>query len=112
MDFDIQEKSREGTPVLELSGSLMDTEALRLSRVLKTLEANGAPRIIIDVSKLDFIDSHGLGLLVYHHTVMTDSGRQLIIVNANPDPQSYVRGLAETTGLTKVLTIVNSWDFH
>ena len=55
---------------------------------------------------VDFLNSHGLGMIVYFHTLMQKQGRQLLILNSNSDPSAYLENLFATTNLDKVLTII------
>jgi len=58
------------------------------------------------VTRADFIDSHGLGVIVYFHTLMQKEKRSFVIVNGNPDKGAYLNRLFELTNLDKVLNIV------
>jgi len=91
--------------MLHLTGMLMDTDVYSFSRELKALAKTGTPKIIVDLSKTDFIDSHGLGVLVFHYTSMQREGKSLIILNENTNPASYINGLLKTTGMINVLKI-------
>ncbi len=106
MGFNITENSYRGIPVLLLEGSLMDTDALRFSRALRNLIKNGHPQVGVDISRLEYIDSHGLGLLVYHSNTLKKEKRSLIIFNSNTDPDSYINKLISSTNLHVALTIL------
>ncbi|MBD3315615.1 MAG: STAS domain-containing protein, partial [Chitinivibrionales bacterium] len=67
-------------------------------------------RVIVDVSDTDFIDSHGVGIIVYYHTLMEKANKQLLLLNQNPDPSAYMTRLFEMTNLNKVLNVVTSLD--
>lgn len=64
------------------------------------------PKFVIDVSKADFLDSHGLGTLVYYHTLMQKENRQLLILNTNSDRSAYINRLFELTGLDNVFNMI------
>ena len=49
------------------------------------------------------MDSHGLGTIVYYHTLMQKEKRKLILVNKNTDETSYLNRLFSLTNLDKVL---------
>jgi anti-anti-sigma factor len=67
-------------------------------------------KLIVDVSEADFIDSHGIGIIVYYHTLMQKSNATLIILNGNPNPVAYMTRLFEMTNLNKVLNVIGSVD--
>lgn len=110
MAFDIQKSEYQGVPVLRLVDTLMDSDVYWFSRELKALAKSGCPRVIIDVTETSFIDSHGLGVLVYQANNFKKENRGMYILNENQDPEGYVSGLFVTTGLNEVLTIVHSKD--
>jgi anti-anti-sigma factor len=110
MDFDIQKTESNQVPIVRVMGALMDSEVYRFSRDLKAAAKLGAPKIAIDVSHTEFMDSHALGLLVFHHSALQKEGRSLVIINENPDPLSYIRGLLDTTGLSRILQVVDNVD--
>lgn len=98
----------ENLPVVTVSGRAVDVDVKKLARKLESVYKRKAGRIVVDISGTDFIDSHGLGTIVYFHTLMQKQNRELVILNANPDPNSYIARLFELTHLNKVLRIVNS----
>jgi len=105
MAFSIQKSERNGVPILHLVGMLMDNDVYWFSREMKALLKSGAIKAVIDLTQTEFIDSHGLGLLVYHYTAMQKEGKQLIILNENKDPYAYINGLLQTTGLINLLRV-------
>ncbi len=103
---DINVKKEETASVVELKGRIADLDVKRVQHKIQQLYKKKVPRIIIDVSKTSFLDSHGLGTIVYFHTLMQKEGRQLLILNTNGDRSAYINRLFELTNLDKVLNIV------
>jgi anti-anti-sigma factor len=97
-------------PVIQLSGRVIDVDAKKLVRMLDTLYKKTMPIIVLDVTNTDFIDSHGLGTVVYYHTLMVKASRELVILNSNANPNAYLNRLFELTHLNKVLRIVPSLE--
>jgi len=95
-------------PVIQLSGRVVDVDVKKLARILDKFYRKKYAQLILDVSGTDFMDSHGLGIVVYYHTLMQKAGRELLILNTNQDPNSYLRRLFELTHLDKVLRIIDS----
>lgn len=58
--------------------------------------------VVIDLSKLEFIDSTGLGLLVRTHSARQSSGQRLVIVEGS----GQVRRLLQLTGLSERLDLL------
>ena len=107
MTLEVTLKKNDETPILELTGRIIDVDVKKFQRRIDQLYKKKEPKIIVDVSRANFIDSHGLGTIVYYHTLMQKEKRQLIILNTNTDRSSYLNRLFELTNLDKVLTIVN-----
>ena len=110
MSFEMKARRVRNVPVLELSGRAIDVDAQKFSRKLKSAYRQGAPKIVIDLSRTDFLDSNALGVIVYYDNLFRKENRRLIILNGNPDAGSYVRRLFELTNLDKVIKTVSSPD--
>jgi anti-anti-sigma factor len=94
-------------PVIELTGRIIDADVKIFQKKLDHFYNEMYPRIILEVTNATFIDSHGLGTIVYYHTLMHNEQRELIIVNANKNTESYLNQLFEMTNLNKVLKIID-----
>ncbi|KMQ50152.1 hypothetical protein CHISP_2922 [Chitinispirillum alkaliphilum] len=94
--------------ILELEGRLIDVDVKRFQRKLDQLYKKKLSEIILDVSRVNFIDSHGLGTIVYYHTLMQKEKRQLIILNENTNENSYLNRLFDLTNLNRVLHIITA----
>jgi len=111
MALEVVVKSEEQDPIVELTGKIVDADVKRLQGKLDSIyKGKEVARIVLDVTKADFIDSHGLGVIVYFHTLMQKEKRTFVILNANPDQDSYLNRLFEVTNLDKVLNIVCTID--
>jgi anti-anti-sigma factor len=103
---DANVKKEEAASIVELKGRIADLDVKRVQHRIEQLYKKKYPRIVIDVSRATFLDSHGLGTIVYFHTLMQKDGRQLLILNTNGDRSAYINRLFELTNLDKVLNIV------
>jgi len=111
MALDIVIKSEGADPIVELSGKIVDVDVKKIQHHLDLLHKDSKnKRIVLDVTRADFIDSHGLGVVVYFHTLMQKDKRDFVIVNGNPDKSAYLHRLFELTNLDKVLKIVTKLE--
>lgn len=99
-------KKEEALPIVELRGRIADLDVKRVQHKIEQLYKKKTSKIIIDVSGASFLDSHGLGTIVYYHTLMQKEGRKLLILNTNTDRSAYINRLFELTNLDKVLNII------
>ena len=96
---------------IELSGVLNFDSVVELrEQGFLAIEAIESEKIIVDISKTEFIDSNGLGIILYYHTLIQKNGRELILLNSNPSPQAYMTRLLEFTQLTNVFKVITSLE--
>ena len=89
------------TAVLVLLGSLDIDTAPSLKANLTRLVERPSPRVVVDVSGLDFCDSMGVGVLVAAHGRAMDRGGWVRLAA----PSGFLRRLFDTLGLTDYLAI-------
>jgi anti-sigma B factor antagonist len=87
---------------LELRGELDMSGTDRLRVALEQAEEPPSGLLVLDLSKLDFIDSTGLEVLLRAARRAHDSGRRLIVAR----PSRYVRRLLEMTAIDQTLDVV------
>ncbi|MFC7531035.1 STAS domain-containing protein [Actinoplanes sp. GCM10030250] len=87
------------TAVLVLRGSLDIDTAPALKANLGRLVERPSPRIVVDVSGLDFCDSMGVGVLVTAHGRATERGGWVRLAA----PSGFLRRLFDTLGLSDYL---------
>jgi anti-anti-sigma factor len=104
--FQVAVESSDGTSVLAVSGELDLAAAEVFAEALRAASEIGSETVIIDLRKLEFIDSTGLSLLVRGQRDTEQRGGMFGIVNGGPQ----VRRVIELTGLEKVLRVVASPD--
>ena len=99
MALDIQQREREGITVLELNGRItVGPEASALRDKCAQLAAEGKKNVVLELSKVDFIDSTGLGALVMIATSLRKAGGAVKLVNLN-------RRNIELLVMTKLATV-------
>jgi anti-sigma B factor antagonist len=74
----IKERRRDGIAILDLSGKLMggpDAEAF--SEAVKTLMHEGVLNFIVNLEKVKWVNSTGLGILISGYTTVKRAGGEL-----------------------------------
>lgn len=94
--LDIEVNGRGARRVLLLSGQLDLDSASQLDLALEAACADGAREVVLDLQKLDFIDSTGLGTLLSGRTFCEQQGCRYFIYT--PVPASFKR-LFDVTGI-------------
>ena len=80
----IKERKRDGVAVLEMSGKLMggpDAEAF--AEILKTLIHEGCHNVIVNMERVSWVNSTGLGILISGYTTLKKSGGELKLLNVS-----------------------------
>ena len=85
----MESEERDGLVHVALRGELDLSSAGKLQEELRRVEATAPPVIVLDLSKLVFLDSTGLRCLVTADERARDEGRRVVIVRG-PDPVQRV----------------------
>jgi anti-sigma B factor antagonist len=107
MDLMLNEYSAaQGQTVVEVSGEIDVYTAPRLRETLVNLVDAGNYRLIVDMERVEFLDSTGLGVLVggLKRVRAHDGGIDLVCT------QGRILRIFRITGLSRVFSIFNSVD--
>jgi anti-anti-sigma factor len=106
--------SRYGkVPVVQVMGRVNDMErsgTKTLSDTIRKVCRTSKGAVVIDISAIQFLDSHGLGVLVFHNSIMERAGRRLIFFNSNRNQTSYMNRLFECTNLFRIFTVIDDLE--
>ncbi len=83
-EFEIQILSTGLRPLVALIGELDINSAPKVREALLTLQGQGATGFVLDVTKLSFIDSTGLGTLVAVWNALGSPERAIRLAGATP----------------------------
>ncbi len=106
MDLSLDAREAEGRTVLEVGGEIDVYTAPKLRDAISDLVADGKYHLIVDMEKVDFLDSTGLGVLVggLKKVRAHDGSMELICT------QERLLKIFRITGLAKVFTIHDSHE--
>jgi anti-sigma B factor antagonist len=90
--------------VLIVSGELDIATAPALRDRLETAIKDGKHRLVIDLRAIDFLDSVALATIVHARKELPEDGKLALAV----EPGSYVMLIFESSGLDKMLDLVDS----
>ena len=91
----VEREDRDGVPHLELVGELDLSTVDPLKLRLELVERESPEAIVVDLRRVTFMDSMGLGILVSHRLRAKQAGRRLLLV---PGPKP-IQDLFELTGM-------------
>lgn len=94
-----------GIVVLELTGKIsLGRESQRIETVVQDLLRQDEKKIVLDISRVDHMDSTGIGILAYCYGTINRSGGDLRIAGAS----GKVLHLLQITRLDGVLPLSNT----
>ena len=98
----LQEKIENGFKLI-LHGELTLKSVPEVESALKKIVQEKQKSLMIDMRKLNYVDSSGLRLLVnYHHEISSNQGRLTLF-----SPSQNVKKVLELTRLSQILHIQN-----
>jgi anti-sigma B factor antagonist len=104
MSLHIEQRECEGVVILDLKGSLVLGHGdLELRDRLPSLQQSGNVNIVLNLKDVDYIDSTGLGTLVYGLAKVRKAGGRLALVNLN-------RSHLALFSLAKLATVFELFD--
>lgn len=100
----ITDRENNGVTVLEIKGNIMgeDDGNLFYGR-LKELIEKGKKKIVIDLSRVEWINSRGLGILISGLTTMRNSGGELKLAHVGQKINSLLT-------MTRLMTAFDSYE--
>ena len=91
----VERHDHDGVPHLELIGELDLSTVDPLKLRLELVEREEPHTIVVDLRRVTFMDSMGLGILVSHRVRGRQAGRRLVLVEG----PRHIQDLFELTGM-------------
>ncbi|MEE9552941.1 MAG: STAS domain-containing protein [candidate division Zixibacteria bacterium] len=100
----IADREDNGIVVLELKGNIMggDDEAVFYDKLRELIEQN-KKKVVLDLAKVEWINSRGLGILISGLTTMRNNKGQLKIARVAEKVESLLT-------MTRLITVFDSYD--
>jgi len=85
----IKERKRDGVVILELNGKLMGgPDAATFNDTLKTLIHEGQRNFLVDLARVNWVNSTGLGILISGYSTVRRGGGDLRLLNVSERVES------------------------
>ncbi|MBD3392162.1 MAG: anti-sigma factor antagonist [Chitinivibrionales bacterium] len=97
---------KNALPVVQVIGELTGNDSARVSKKILAQRAGKSKMVVVDLSETTFLDSHGLGVLVYAWRRLEERDQELVFMN----PPPFVQNIFQGTNLANVLRVVESLD--
>ena len=102
--FRVDVRTERGATVITVSGELDLASSPILEQRLEQVFGSDATVVILDLRKLDFMDSTGLSVLIKAHHTAEQAARRLYLVEGPPQ----VQRLLSLTGVGERLSVVET----
>ena len=100
----IKEEMKAGVAILEIKGKLMGgPETAEVHQRVKDLVSNGVKKVLVDLGKVTWMNSTGLGTLMSSLTTMKNAQGDLKLARATEKVKSLFM-------ITKLITIFDTYD--
>jgi anti-sigma B factor antagonist len=100
----LTDREQDGVVILQPKGKIMGgpDASLLHDKLHEVIEA-GNKKVVIDLSKVDWMNSTGLGILISSYTTLRNNDGQLKLANVTDKIQSLLI-------ITKLVTVFDSYD--
>ena len=100
----VKEKMEGDVAVLQLSGKLLGgPETKEIHDHIKGLVADNIKKIVVDLSRVKWMNSSGLGILMASYTTLKNAEGDLVLANITDKVNSLLM-------ITQLMTIFKSFD--
>lgn len=107
MNFKMETRTLESElPIIELEGEVDVYTAPQLKQQMISLLESGAKELIVDLTKVDYLDSTALGVLIGGLKRMRERDGNMVLICPSP----RIRRVFEITGLDKIFDIFNAQE--
>lgn len=104
MGIKVKVRNLNGTPILEIHGKVSSGAAIKISQKLESYAGKPCRKIFVDLSHIDYIDSHWLGVFVYSWKLLKEHNQTLAFII----PPGFIRDLFKTSNLDRTFVIIDS----
>lgn len=101
MNLKVSPRAVDGTQVLDLEGEVDVYTAPLLRQAIVDLVEGGATHVLINLERVDYLDSTGLGILIGGVKRLKEQGGALRLVG----PSARITRIFEITGLNKIFDV-------
>jgi anti-sigma B factor antagonist len=104
MALEINARDSGGVKILELTGKVMlGAESNKLRNAIKDALGQGDAQLVLDLGKVSYIDSAGLGTLIAGFTTARNQGGNMKLAN-------LTRKFREQLNITKLVTVFDVYE--
>lgn len=93
--------------IVELKGDVDHNSSYDIKlKIDEEIKKNPITTLILDMNKLEFMDSSGIGLILGRYKLLKSLGGTVVIVNPSP----HILKIINMSGLHKIIYVYNSME--
>jgi len=89
---------------VRVSGDIYSVNGIKLSKTLENLQASKYEKIIVDLSNVGYIDSCGIGGLIYSQKILQKHNKKIVL----SAPLDYIRILFRDCAVEKAFEVISN----
>jgi len=103
-DLEVKERQAGDVTILDMNGSVrMGEGSISLRNAIRRLVDEGKKKILLNLARVNYIDSSGIGELIANYTTASREGGQLKLLNLTDKIQNLLV-------ITKLLTVFDVYE--
>ena len=106
MAIKIETRKYNDSIVLTIRGRVTPEDTLKISKKIISLAWRRFRFAVVDLSSLDYLNSHWIGVFVHTWKVLHDKNKHLVFLI----PKGFIRNQFTTASLGRIFTIIESLD--
>ena len=106
MSCKIKVKKLNSAYLLKISGRMVSDDASKVALTIEKCFKKKLETIVVDLTEIEYIDSHGLGVFVFAWRNGLEVGKKLCFYN----PQGFVEEMFNETKLISILEFVDNLE--
>jgi stage II sporulation protein AA (anti-sigma F factor antagonist) len=106
LNFDVESRVEGDRAIVTVRGDFDLQVAERVVHEIEEVEERSPALLVIDLSRLSFLDSSGMGVIAAAQARAVEAGRRIVLVK----PPYTVRRAFELSGFDDVIEVVDDLD--
>lgn len=103
----ITSRYTDGRLLIQPHGELDHHSARQaMEEIIEAVDSTLPRELLLDMSKLSFMDSSGIAVIIKTNRRITEAGGKMLIVSPQPQPKKVI----EAAGIDRLIEIHSKWE--
>ena len=97
----------DGRLIIQPDGELDHHSARQtMDEIIGVVDSTLPRELLLDMSRLSFMDSSGIAVIIKTNCAVTETGGKMLIVSPQPQPKKVI----EVAGIDRLIEIHSKWE--